>query len=68
VQFLEFGRGVDTSRLKGDFGYTPAYSSRDAFDDFVRGRNLHRYIDPDRVADLERSVLESIDRRRSVHA
>ena len=68
VQFLEFGRGVDTSRLKDDFGYVPAYSTRDAFDDFVRGRNLRRYIDPDRVADLERSVLDSIDRRRRVHA
>jgi hypothetical protein len=46
----------------------PAYSTRAAFDDFVRGRNLRRYIDPERVAGLERSVLESIDRRRIAHA
>src|SRR4051794_26201329 len=68
MQFLEFGRGVDTPRLHEDFGYLPAYTTREAFDDFVVGRGLRRYIDPDRVAGLERSVLDSLERRRTAHA
>ena len=68
MQFLEFGRGVDTTRLHEDFGYLPAYTTREAFDDFVVGRGLRRYIDPDRVAGLERSVLDSLERRRTAHA
>jgi UDP-glucose 4-epimerase len=49
VQFLQFGRGVDTSRLRDDFGYAPRYTTIEAFDDFVAGRQLRRIIDPQRV-------------------
>ena len=37
VEFLEFGRGVDTTRLHEDFGYQPRYRTLEAFDDFVQG-------------------------------
>jgi UDP-glucose 4-epimerase len=49
IQFLQFGRGVDTTRLREDFGYMPSYSTIEAFDDFVQGRGLTRIIDPQRV-------------------
>jgi UDP-glucose 4-epimerase len=49
IQFLQFGRGIDTTRLKDDFGYTPQYSTIEAFDDFVSGRGLTRIIDPERM-------------------
>jgi UDP-glucose 4-epimerase len=68
MQFLQFGRGVDVTRLSDDFGYRPAYTTIEAFDDFVAGRGLTRYIDPDRVANLEQRVLAQVERRRPVNA
>jgi UDP-glucose 4-epimerase len=68
MDFLQFGRGVDTTRLREDFGYIPAYTTVEAFDDFVRGRDLTRYIDPDRIATIEHKVLDTIERRRTAHA
>lgn len=38
LRYLNFGRVVDTSRLKATFGLTPRWTTRDAFDDYVRGR------------------------------
>jgi UDP-glucose 4-epimerase len=68
MQFLQFGRGVDTTRLRNDFGYVPRYPTLEAFDAFVRGRALTRYVDPERVAMVEQLVLAGVDRGRSVHA
>src|SRR5437763_7829723 len=68
MQFLQFGRGVDTTRLKQDFGYVPQYATLEAFDDFVAGRRLTRYVDPERVAMLEQLVLAGVDRGRTVNA
>ncbi|MFT4010623.1 MAG: NAD-dependent epimerase/dehydratase family protein [Nocardioidaceae bacterium] len=36
VRFLQFGRGVDTTRLRTVLGYQPAYTTLEAFDDFAR--------------------------------
>ena len=68
MQFLQFGRGVDVTRLEQDFGYKPAFTTIGAFDDFVVGRGLTRYIDPERVADIEQRVLAQVERRRPVNA
>jgi UDP-glucose 4-epimerase len=68
MQFLQFGRGVDVTRLREDFGYEPAYTTLQAFDDFVTGRGLTRYIDPDRVSSIEQRVLAQVERRRPIHA
>jgi UDP-glucose 4-epimerase len=68
MEFLQFGRGVDVTRLREDFGYEPAYTTTQSFDDFVAGRGLTRYIDPERVADIEQRVLGQVERRRLAHA
>ncbi|MEJ7705497.1 MAG: NAD-dependent epimerase/dehydratase family protein [Geodermatophilaceae bacterium] len=39
-RFLHHGRVVDTTKLTTEFGYTPRFSTLEAFDDFVRGRAL----------------------------
>jgi UDP-glucose 4-epimerase len=57
LRFLEHGRVVDTSRLARDFGYRPKYSTEDAFDDFIRGRDLPKLIDPDMIAGVEQRLL-----------
>src|SRR5581483_2498581 len=68
MELLHFGRGIDTTRLQQDFGYVPAYTTLEAFDDFVAGRELKRYLDPERIAGVEQQVLTRIERRRTVHA
>ena len=58
MRFLQFGRGVDTARLHDEFGYHPAYTTLEAFDDFVEGQLKSRLITPARAATVERAVLD----------
>lgn len=37
VQFLAFGRGLDTTRMREVLGFEPTYSTRGAFEDYVHG-------------------------------
>lgn len=39
LDFLRYRPVLDNRRLKEDFGYTPAKTSREAFDVFVEARN-----------------------------
>lgn len=57
LQLLHYGRVVDTDRLNTEFGYTPQFSSAEAFDDFVAGRGLQPIIDP--TALLRRTPLRA---------
>ncbi|MQA08309.1 MAG: NAD-dependent epimerase/dehydratase family protein [Pseudonocardiaceae bacterium] len=56
LQLLNFGRVVDTTRLKQDFGYTPKYSTREAFDDYVNGRALRPVVGTSWLSGLERRL------------
>ena len=56
LRFLQFGRGVDTTRLRTDFGYEPRHDTVGAFDDFVAGMGLTPIIDPDRIEAAGRTV------------
>jgi UDP-glucose 4-epimerase len=68
MQFLQFGRGTDVTRLHEEFGFTPRYTTVQAFDDFVTGRGLTRYIDPNQVAGVEQRLLAQMERRRPINA
>jgi UDP-glucose 4-epimerase len=68
LQFLLFGRGVDTSRLRDDFGYATRYTTVDAFDDFVTGSDLRPVVDPRRVDAVGDAVLELVGRWSPVDA
>jgi len=57
MRFLSHGRVVDTTRLKEVFGFAPRWRTIDAFDDFVRGRELHRFPEPASVEAVEQRVL-----------
>jgi UDP-glucose 4-epimerase len=59
IQFLNYGRVVDTTRLKRDFGFTPRWSTRQAFDDYVHGRGLRSVLDPGRLRGLENRLLHT---------
>jgi UDP-glucose 4-epimerase len=62
LRLLDFGRVVDTSRLRTSFGFTPRWTTAQAFDDFVRGRALSPLLGRERVEEAERLV------DRGVHA
>jgi UDP-glucose 4-epimerase len=64
MRFLNWGRVVDTTKLKREFGFTPRWTTRQAFDDYVSGRGLRPLIDPERVAAVERGVLDVAARLR----
>jgi UDP-glucose 4-epimerase len=57
MRFLNFGRVVDTAKLRDTFGFTPRWTTMQAFDDFVRGRQLRPLISPACVSAVERRVL-----------
>jgi UDP-glucose 4-epimerase len=57
LRYLSFGRVVDTTRLRETFGFTPRWTTRQAFDDYVNGRGLRPVFEPGRVADLEQRLL-----------
>ncbi|TVT46879.1 NAD-dependent epimerase/dehydratase family protein [Amycolatopsis rhizosphaerae] len=57
VRLLNYGRVVDTTRLKKVFGYYPRWTTAAAFDDYVRGRGLRPVIDGDALATLAGRVL-----------
>jgi UDP-glucose 4-epimerase len=57
LNFLAYGRVVDIGKLKREFGFEPRYGTLEAFDDFVRNRNLSSVLGPARLAGIERAVL-----------
>ena len=62
LRLLDFGRVVDTTRLRTAFGFTPRWTTAQAFDDYVRGRALHPILGREQVEEAERLV------DRGVHA
>src|SRR5205814_8789221 len=38
LDYLSYGRVMDTSRMRNDLGYSPKWTTAEAFDDYVRGR------------------------------
>ena len=47
---------ADDQRLS-DFGYTPQFTTLEAFDDYVTGTELPRLVSPERAARVERTLL-----------
>ncbi|HST65496.1 MAG TPA: NAD-dependent epimerase/dehydratase family protein [Mycobacteriales bacterium] len=60
LRFLEFGRVVDTTRLRTGFGYTPRYDTVRAFDAVVRDSRLPLRIPPEAVRRAERGVAGAV--------
>jgi UDP-glucose 4-epimerase len=56
IRFLTYGRGLDTTRLRERFGFTPVYSTRDAFLEFVSARGLDHALPKHRAEEVERGI------------
>jgi UDP-glucose 4-epimerase len=57
LNYLSFGRVMDTTRMRNDLGYHPRWTTVEAFDDYVRGRGLTPIIDPRWVRSLENRAV-----------
>lgn len=68
TRLLNFGRVVDTGRLRDEFGYRPRFSTTQAFDDFVRGRGLVGIVDSRLVEAAERRVYGLLTGRETAGA
>src|SRR3954471_6919188 len=53
MRFLSFGRGLETTRMRRVLGLEPRYTTREAFQDFVRGRRLAAPLPADRIDALD---------------
>ncbi len=53
--FLAYGRGIDTSRMRGQFGFEPTFTTAGAFEAFAQ-RLRPGPLNPQRLADLEERV------------
>ncbi|HEX9177042.1 MAG TPA: NAD-dependent epimerase/dehydratase family protein [Mycobacterium sp.] len=62
LNYLSFGRVMDTTRMKVELDYHPKWSTAEAFDDYVRGRGLTPIIDPRWVRSLERRAVATAQR------
>jgi UDP-glucose 4-epimerase len=63
LRFLQFGRVVDTTRLRERFGYELQYTTPEAFEDFVRRRRIRGVVDRDEVVRLERELYDFLARK-----
>ncbi|SFK82675.1 UDP-glucose 4-epimerase [Amycolatopsis sacchari] len=57
VRLLNYGRVVDTTRLKRTFGYRPRWTTAAAFEDYVRGRGLRPVVPGEHLAALADRVV-----------
>lgn len=53
LNYLSYGRVMDTARMRKDLAYSPKWTTAEAFDDYVRGRGLTPIIDPKWVRSME---------------
>jgi UDP-glucose 4-epimerase len=63
IRFLLYGRVGDVSRLKEVFGYTPRFSTREAFEDFVATRRLAKLFTREQMEQWEHDVYRFLARR-----
>jgi UDP-glucose 4-epimerase len=62
LNYLSYGRVMDTTRMSKDLGYQPKWTTLQAFDDYVSGRGLTPIIDPGWVGSVERRAVAAAQR------
>jgi len=60
IKFLTYGRALDTSRLRERFGFTPTYTTREAFVEFVHERGLDHQLPKHRAEAIERGIAHAL--------
>ena len=62
LDYLSYGRVMDTTRMRNDLGYSPKWTTTEAFDDYVRGRGLTPIVDPRWVRSMESRAVSAAQR------
>ncbi|MDT5095029.1 MAG: UDP-glucose 4-epimerase [Mycobacterium sp.] len=62
LNYLSYGRVMDTTRMRVELGYSPKWTTVEAFDDYFRGRNLAPIIDPRWLRSLESRAVAAAQR------
>jgi UDP-glucose 4-epimerase len=62
LDYLSYGRVMDTARMRNDLGYSPKWTTAEAFDDYVRGRGLTPIVDPRWVRSMESRAVSAAQR------
>jgi UDP-glucose 4-epimerase len=62
LDYLSYGRVMDTTRMRTDLGYSPKWTTAEAFDDYVRGRGLTPIVDPRWVRSVESRAVAAAQR------
>jgi UDP-glucose 4-epimerase len=62
LDYLSYGRVMDTQRMRTELGFNPKWSTAEAFDDYVRGRGLTPIIDPRWVRSMESRAVSVAQR------
>jgi UDP-glucose 4-epimerase len=62
LDYLSYGRVMDTTRMRQELGYHPKWSTAEAFDDYVRGRGLTPILDPEWVRSIEGPAVAAAQR------
>ena len=60
IRYLTYGRGLDTTRLRETFGFTPRFTTPQAFAEFLRVRELPYAVPAERIEALERNIARAL--------
>lgn len=63
LNFLLYGRVGDVSRLKTVFGYTPRYTTKEAFKDFIARSKLAKVFSEEQAEQWEKDLFGFLARR-----
>ncbi|MCV7151459.1 SDR family oxidoreductase [Mycolicibacterium pyrenivorans] len=62
LDYLSYGRVMDTTRMRTELGYHPKWTTAEAFDDYVRGRGLTPIVDPRLIHSIEERAVAAAQR------
>lgn len=64
LDYFHFGCGLDTTRMRNEFGFEPRWTTREALDDFARGLALTRIVKTEWVDKAESMALSVLGETR----
>ncbi|MCH9733189.1 MAG: hypothetical protein K0U78_01325, partial [Actinomycetia bacterium] len=62
LDYLSYGRVMDTSRMRNELGFETKWTTAEAFDDYVRGRGLTPIVDPSWIRSAEQRAVATAQR------
>ena len=67
IDYFHFGCGLDTTRMRAELGFSPRWTTVQAFDDFVGGAALRPVIDPRWIDAAETRLLGLVGAGSGTH-